>query len=278
MQHLFCFGIGYTAEYISGIIPKEWKLSGTKRSHKESGRFSTILFDELLLIPKDVTHILISIPPNEGGDIVWQRFAKQIRALPNLQWLGLFSTTGVYGDHQGGWVDENTPTNPQNQFSKQRVDAENQWLREFEQYGIPTHIFRVAGIYGPGRNILDRLQSNTTPIIRKEGHCFSRIHVEDIAQIVLHSMQHQTPGHIFNLADDEPAEIYKIAEYAAKLLGNIPIKFKELNLEELSPMEMNFYSENKKVRNDKIKEILKVKLLYPTYRDGLLSIAAILQI
>ncbi|MDG2990631.1 SDR family oxidoreductase [Candidatus Synechococcus calcipolaris G9] len=217
-----------------------------------------------------VTHVLSSIPPDPVGmDGVVACLMDQLMAL-DLQWFGYLSTTGVYGDRQGGWVDETTPVHPQNSRSQARVNAENQFLAS----GLPAHIFRLPGIYGPGsgRNIFSRIQTGKAQHIHRPGHYFCRIHVDDIVQTLFKSLAQPTPGEIYNISDDQPSESSHVLLEAYRLMGQTappPLALEELDL---SPMAASFWQESRRVRNDRIKSVLGVNLKYPTYREGLASI------
>jgi len=276
MPHLFCFGLGYSSRRIAKRLKSQgWHISGTTRDTAKQEAYQKegmdmYLFDGTasITLPQDVTHILHSIPPEEDGDPVARHMAEAILALPHLEWFGYFSTTGVYGDADGAWVDEASPTEPEGARQRRRVQAEQTWLG----MEVPAHIFRLAGIYGPGRNNLESLKKDTAKRIIKPGQYFSRIHVEDIANIVLASIQHPSAGEIFNCCDDMPAPSHEVIEYAADLLRISPPPAQKFEEAELSPMARSFYKANRRVKNDKIKQQLGVKLAYPTYREGLKAI------
>ncbi len=215
-----------------------------------------------------VTHVLTTIPPDrQGVDPVVHCLLSDLEQL-KLAWFGYLSTTGVYGDTQGAWVDETAPTNPQHGRSRQRVAAETSFLKS----SLPAHIFRLPGIYGPGRSTFDRLREGKAQRIDRPGHVFSRVHVDDIVQTLWRSMQQPTPGEIYNICDDEPSESSSLITEAADLLGIQPpdlIPFSEV---QLNPMAASFWSECRRVANRKIKDKLGVKLLYPSYREGLRAI------
>lgn len=275
-KHLFCFGTGFSAIWLANILTqKGWHISGTfrhedKKAHIEQAGITSIRFNDTLTLPKSTTHILLSIPPNDNGDIIYQQYLSQIQELTQLEWIGYFSTTGVYGDHQGNWVDETTPTAPLTLPAKRRVIAEQQWLTS----NLPIHIFRLAGIYGPGRSAIEQLRQGTAKRIDKPQQVFSRIHVADIANIVSASINAPSPGSIYNCADDMPEAQHKVVSYAAKLL-NIPApKLIPFSQAQLSPMAQHFYSCNRRITNNKIKEELNITLQYPNYKIGLASILA----
>lgn len=279
-NHLFCFGLGYSALHLAkDLLTQGWRISGTCRSQEKCDDLrpqgiTAQLFDTDLPLQNPaalatVTHLLISIPPDKEGDVVLRQHLPELQALRDLKWVGYFSTTGVYGDRQGGWVDENTAVNPPNERSRQRVAAEQQWLDS----GLPVQVFRLSGIYGPGRSAINALQHKTARCIDKPGQFFSRIHVEDIARIVQASMVRPQSGAIYNCADDEPSSQADVVEYAAGLLGMEPpppVSFEEA---ELSDMARSFYQSSRKVANHKIKEELQVELKYPSYQQGLKACA-----
>ena len=268
--HLFIFGLGYSAGYIAqAAMAQGFTVSGTCRDNdrcaalKDKG-INAYRFEEVtpeLLAP--ATHILTSIPPQEGqGDIVLPPYGKYFVA----DWLGYLSTTGVYGDWQGEWVNEESEARAGNPRLERRVIAEKQWLER------GAHVFRLAGIYGPGRNVLEDVKDGTARRIEKPGQVFSRIHVEDIARTVLASMLAPAPGNIYNVCDDEPAPAGEVVEYACVLLGAPVPPLLPLEEAQLSAMGREFYSANRRVSNRKIKEKLGVRLAFPTYREGLRAI------
>ena len=217
----------------------------------------------------DSDAVLVSVPPGESGDPVLASFADRIAAAPNLRWIGYLSTVGVYGDHGGGWVDETTPLGARKQRSQNRVTAEHAWL------ALGAHIFRLSGIYGPGRNQLVQLASGTARRIVKPGQTFNRIHVADIAAVIEASLARPRPGGIYNVTDNEPAPPQDVVAFAAKLCGLEPPAEIPFERAELSPMAKSFYSENRRVRNALIREELGVTLSYPTYREGLTALRAL---
>jgi nucleoside-diphosphate-sugar epimerase len=213
--------------------------------------------------------ILVSVPPTERGDPVLASFADQIAAAPKLRWLGYLSTVGVYGDHAGNWVDERTPVMPAKGRSRFRIGAEDSWL------ALGAHIFRLAGIYGPGRNQLMQLKAGAAHRIVKPGQVFNRIHVTDIAAVIEASLRKPRPGAIYNVTDDEPASPQDVIEFAAKLCRREPPPEIPIEHADLSPMARSFYSENKRVRNELIHEELGITLSYPSYREGLTALRAL---
>jgi nucleoside-diphosphate-sugar epimerase len=217
---------------------------------------------------QDVTHVLSSIPPDHQGTDPVVACLMPALEQAELQWFGYLSTTGVYGDTQGAWVDETAEVNPQNQRSQHRIDAESAFLNS----KLPSHIFRLPGIYGPGRSIFDRLRAGTAKRIDRPGHVFSRIHVEDIVRTLWASMQQPNPNSIYNVSDDQPTEPSHLIVEATHLLGISspePVPFDPASM---SPMGASFWSECRRVANQKIKTELGVVLKYPTYREGLRAI------
>jgi nucleoside-diphosphate-sugar epimerase len=275
-KHLFIFGLGYISTTLAKeLLAKGWRVSGTCRSASKGDALKPLgitpyIFDTDLPLDgvwdfSSVTHVLHSVPPTENGDPVFVHHLQDLQNLPELQWFGYLSTTGVYGDHGGEWVDENTPVNPFNDRSRWRAEAEAAWLGS----GLPAHIFRLSGIYGPGSSAIDDVKNGTARRINKPGQVFSRIHVEDIAQILEASMARPNAGSIYNCADDFPAPQAEVVEYAAKLLGVEPPPLIDFDKADLSPMARSFYACNRRVSNKKMKEELGVTLKYKDYISGL---------
>jgi nucleoside-diphosphate-sugar epimerase len=274
-KSLFCFGLGYSARTLANTLRAcGWAVAGTTRD----GAGGTIAFDGDSDLPGDaldgVTHILVSAPPDARGDPVLRRCRDMLAARADgLVWVGYLSTTGVYGDHGGGWVDEDTPRAPLSERAKHRAEAEDGWLALARDHGVPVHVFRLAGIYGPGRNQLAAVLNGTGRRIIKPNQVFSRIHVDDIAGVLQASMARPDPGRVYNVADDEPAPPQDVVAFAAELLGRpVPpeVPFEEA---ELSPMGRSFYAESKRVDNRRIKQELGYTLVYPTYREGLTALS-----
>lgn len=271
---LLSFGHGLSACTLTPhLLTQGWRVIGTTRSADKAEAIRQT-GAEALLWPSgncaaalgDATHLLISVGPSAEGDPVLNALSDDIANAPNLEWIGYLSTTGVYGDHQGGWVDETTPLNPATKRGQWRKNAEAAWAAN---PGLPLHIFRLAGIYGPGRGPFAKLRNGTARRIIKKDQVFSRIHVDDIAQVLLASIAHPNPGAIYNLCDDNPAPPQEIMAYAARLLGlPIPpdVPFEDADM---TPMARSFYSESKCVRNDRIKDELGVTLRYSNYKDVL---------
>jgi len=281
--HLLCFGFGYSARALARILGPDWSITGTSRDAEpraasRGANFRWLRFDrDHPLEPAafaGVTHILISVPPDEAGDPVFDRHRDDIAAISGLAWLGYLSTTGVYGNRGGGWVDENSALSPSGARGRRRAAAEAAWLDLSRGRGVPVHVFRLAGIYGAGRSPFDALRAGTAKRIDKPGQVFSRIHVDDIANVLMASIARPRPGAVYNVCDDEPAASADVITHAAGLLGMAPPLLVPFEVAELSRMARSFYDDNKRVSNALIKAELGVSLRYPTYRDGLAAILA----
>ncbi len=278
-KHILFFGFGFSAHALARkLSASQWKVTGTSRSAEGASAiaaqgFSGVVFDALEAIPEDVTHIVSSVPPDAEGDPVLRRFGKQLsERAGTVEWAAYLSTTGVYGDHGGAWVDENTPLTPNTERGHRRLNAENAWLELHRANALPLHIFRLAGIYGPGRNALENLRDGTAKRVIREGQIFSRIHVDDIAGILQASMQHPNPGRAYNVADDEPCPPQDVITYGAELLGIAPPPEVPFESAELSPMARSFYMDSKRVSNVRLKQELGYEFQYPNYRVGLQSL------
>jgi len=287
MNRLFCFGLGYCAEALARRLKaQEWRIAGTARSRERVKALTdqgveAFLFDGKLANPAaalaGATHILVSAPPTVDGDPVLSHHVRDLSALsPRPEWLGYLSTTGVYGDRQGEWVDETTPLSPSSERAKRRVAAEHAWAAWGTATGVPVQIFRLAGIYGPGRNQVQSVRDGTSRRIVKAGQVFSRIHVEDVAAVLEASIGHPRAGAVYNVCDDEPAPPHEVVEYAAKILGVDPPALEpfEEAARSMSDMALSFYTDSKRVKNDRIKAELGVTLQFPTYREGLRAFVA----
>jgi nucleoside-diphosphate-sugar epimerase len=272
---LLSFGHGYSAQALAArLVPQGWHVTGTTRSSEKAARLvetgiEAVIWPggEIAQALNDASALLISAAPGEDGDPVLARLRAEIaEAAPHLDWVGYLSTTGVYGDHDGDWVEETTPLSPSTARGQARVEAEAAWSAI---PGLPLHIFRLAGIYGPGRGPFAKVRAGTARRIIKPGQVFSRIHVEDIAQVLEASLTHPDPGAIYNLCDDDPAPPEDVIAHAAELLGLPVPPAEDFETAEMTPMARSFYAESKKVRNDRIKTELGVALKYPDYRSGL---------
>jgi nucleoside-diphosphate-sugar epimerase len=280
--HLFCFGLGYSALVLARrLAASGWMVTGTCRSTDKQARlreagFSAVLFDRDRPVDSaalnGITHLLVSVPPAAAGDPVLAMHGHDIAALPALPWLGYLSTTGVYGDRGGGWVDETAALLPTGERGRRRLAAESGWRELWRSHGVPVHIFRLAAIYGPGRSAFDALRAGTAKRIDKPGQVFSRIHVVDLANVLIASIERPRPGAVYNVCDDDPAPPAEVVAYAAELLGVDPPPLVPLNAAGLSPMARSFYDDNKRVANRLIKTELGVALRYADYRAGLAAI------
>ena len=278
---LLSFGHGYSARALSRILlPQDWRIIGTTRSEDKAPRLMNEGVEPRIWPGADMTpalnaatHLLISAAPdNDASDPVLAALRQEIaRRADQFEWVGYLSTTGVYGDHNGDWVDETTPLTPATKRGVARVRAEADWAAI---PGLPLHIFRLAGIYGPGRGPFSKVRNGTARRIIKKGQVFSRIHVADIARVLAASIARPNPGAVYNVCDNDPAPPQDVIAYAADLLG-LPIpEAVDFEAAEMSAMARSFYAESKKVRNDRIKDELGVALLYPTYQSGLTSLLA----
>lgn len=280
---LFIFGLGFSGLEIAGLAKAAgWSVAGTCTSDQkaEGLRAQGIeahLFDGTTSLPAEAvgnaSHVLCTIAPGTTGDPALRTCSTLLR---RARWLGYLSTTGVYGDHGGGWVDENTPARPGQPRSIERLAAERAWQAQGLEAGAAVDIFRLPGIYGPGRSAIEQVKAGTAQRIDKPGQVFSRIHVEDIAGTVLIAITATHAGAIYNVADDLPASTGDVVAFACELLGKPapPIIPWKQAAPAMSDMARSFYAENRRVRNDRIKNELGVVLRYPTYREGLRAIAA----
>ncbi|MGI9434725.1 MAG: SDR family oxidoreductase, partial [Geminicoccaceae bacterium] len=279
---LFCFGLGFSALALArDLMAEGWTVAGTTRREDKRASLKASGIDAYLFSRQQplkdpgkalagVTHLLTSIAPDEDGDPVLGTHLDDLTAGDPIVWTGYLGTTGVYGDRDGGWVDETDPPAPSLPRTKRRVAAEGHWLAS----GLPVHIFRLAGIYGPGsgRSALQSVMAGKARRVIKPGQMFGRIHVDDIVQVLKASIDRPNPGAIYNVADDEPAPPPDVVEYAARLIGVEPppeVPFEEADLSEAA---RSFYADNRRVANDRIRDELGVKLRYPSYREGLRAI------
>ncbi len=276
--HLMVLGLGYTGTAIAASAAElGWQVTATSRNPSRltpPPGISLIDFGDAGPELKSVTHLVQTAAPDEHGDPALARYGAEIAAAPGLRWAGYLSTTGVYGDRAGGWVDEDTPVAPTVARAQRRVAAEQAWAAAVPNCAVD--LFRVAGIYGPGRSAFDDLRSGQARRVAKPGHLFGRIHRDDIAAAVLAAMQQpRQPGvRVLNLADDEPAASADVTAEAARLLGVSPpplVPFAEA-INGMSSMGRSFWSENRRVKSKKTQQILNLRWRYPTYREGLRAI------
>lgn len=277
---LLSFGHGYSARALTRLLlPLGWRVIGTTRAAEKAAGLEEAGVEARLFPGTDLgadldaaSHLLISAGPDAQGDPVLNALGPEIAARAGqFDWVGYLSTTGVYGDHQGGWVDESTPLTPSTRRGAWRKAAEEAWSAI---PGLNLHIFRLAGIYGPGRGPFAKVRKGTARRIIKPGQVFSRIHVEDIAQVLKASIERPNPGAAYNLCDDDPAPPQDVIAHAAELLGLPVPPAVDFDEAEMTPMARSFYAESKRVRNDRIKDELGVTLTYPDYRAGLAALLA----
>ena len=283
---LFVFGLGYSARALAAdLMAQGWTVRGTTRSAEKQAELArqgieTAIFDgETPLadpaVLDDVTHLLASVPPGPDGDPVLRHHGDDLAdRAENMTWAGYLSSTGVYGDRGGDWVDETATRTPATERGQRRVAAEDGWCALWRAAKLPVHLFRLAGIYGPGRNALETVRTGRARRIVKPGQIFSRTHVTDIAAVLAASIARPNPGAAYNVCDDDPAPPRDVILHACELLGVDPppeIPFEEADL---SDMARSFYAESKKVSNARIKAELGVRLAYPDYRAGLAALLA----
>jgi nucleoside-diphosphate-sugar epimerase len=280
-MRLFVFGLGYTAAAFARTMSGQAIVSGTTRDPEKQKRLAAeginaSAFDGASPSPdtadalRDSTHLLISIPPSDS-DPVLAHHADAIRAAKNLRWIGYLSSIAVYGNYGGAWVSEQTTPHPTSARSVQRLAAERAWTKLATELSQPLAIFRIAGIYGPGRNAFVNLAEGKAHRIVKPGQVFNRIHVADIVAALAATTERSAAG-LFNLADDEPAPSQDVVAHAAALMGVLPppeIPFPEADL---SSMARSFYADNKRVANARMKRDIGVSLRHPTYREGLAAL------
>lgn len=282
-RRLFIFGLGYSGLAIARTAQAAgWSVAGTVRTPAKAeglraGGIEAHVFDGTRPIEQAVlgsdAHVVCTIAPGTGGD---PALGASADALRGARWLGYLSTTGVYGDRGGDWVDEDTPPRPTQPRSMERLAAERAWQALGHDSSAAVAVFRLPGIYGPGRSALDQVRSGIARRIEKPGQVFSRIHVEDIAGAVMAAVARDGAGGVFNVADDLPAPSGDVVAYACELLGvAVPPALPWEEAEPtLSPMARSFYAESRRVRNERMKRVLGMKLRYPTYREGLRAILA----
>ena len=283
MSRLLSLGHGYSARALATLLrPAGWTITGTSRSPDKAQSIQAEGDTPLLWPGSDLgaalaqaTHLLLSAAPTEAGDPALAALKDEIaQAAPQLQWVGYLSTTGVYGNRDGGWVDETSPLAPSTRRGQLRVEAEAAWQSLAAATGLPLHIFRLAGIYGPGRGPFAKVRAGTARRIIKPGQVFSRIHVDDIVQVLLASIARPNPGAIYNLCDDEPAPPQDVIACAARMMGLPVPPAIPFETAEMTPMARSFYGDSKRVRNTRIKSELGVTLKYPTYQTALQAILA----
>ena len=277
-HRLVVFGLGYTGAAIAArAVAEGWHVAGTSRDPagiRAPAGVQVLGFDRAASVLAEATHLVATAPPGEQGDPVLATHRAAIAAARRLRWAGYLSTTGVYGDRGGGWVNEATPPAPGSERSVRRLAAEQGWARFADRLAVD--VFRVAGIYGPGRSALEEVRAGTARRVLRAGHLFGRIHRDDIARaVVVAAGQGRPPGlRVLNLVDDEPAESSAVIEEAAHLLGMEPppaVAYEQA-VPGMNPMTRSFWAENRKVANAQTKAMLGIEWLYPSYRQGLRAI------
>ena len=277
-MQLLVLGLGYTGRAVcEAALAAGWRVTATSRSPggvRAPDGVGLIAFDDAATCIATATHVLQTAPPGERGDPALIRFGPGLASAPHLRWAGLLSTTGVYGDRGGAWVDEDTQAAPTGPRGQRRLGAERQWASAFARLAVD--IFRLAGIYGPGRSAFEDLRAGSARRVDRPGHLFGRIHRDDIAAAVLAAMRQDRPAgeRVLNLADDEPASSADVVAEAARLLGMPPpplITFEQA-MPTMSDMGRSFWAENRRVASRKTQEWLGLRWRYPTYREGLRGI------
>lgn len=281
-KKLFCLGFGYCANALARrLAPQGWTILGTTRSAEKASAMRAAGHDAVPVsngkLPretfKDVSAVLVSAPPGPEGCPALITAETSIRASArDIRWIGYLSTNGVYGDYAGAWVDETSALKATRPRGLKRIEAERRWREFGASINVPTIIFRLPGIYGPGRSAIETVRSGVAKRIYKEGQVFSRMHVDDIAAALAASIAINNPHDVYNLADDEPAPPQDVIEYACNLLGVEPLPLTPIEEAAMSEMALSFYADNKRVSNKRMKESLNFTLRYPTYREGLRAI------
>ena len=283
---IFCFGIGYTGQFLLECLKtRGWQVGGTVRDASKHAYFKQKNWHVYLTegnnpitdikrVLENFPYVIWTIPPDQGGHNMFLSNYYPILANNKIaKWVGYLSATSVYGDFQGAWVDEESITLPTTERGKSRLIAEHDWVSLYRKYNVPVHIFRLSAIYGPGRNALQSILSGQARLVKQDGvrpaQIFNRMHVADIVETLIKSMQQPRPGAVYNLADDLPTPPEDVLHYAQKLLGIQSIPEVSINQETISPMTRSFYQESKRVANHLIKQELGICLRYPTYRQGL---------
>lgn len=274
---LLSLGHGYSAQALEQhLLPRGWTIIGTTRSEDRARELAARGVEPLIwpgspLPLARATHLLTSVAPR-GGDPVLAAHGPEIAAATHLQWVGYLSTVGVYGDHQGGWVDEDTPPDATSTRAQERIEAEAQWQKLCDRAGLRLHIFRLAGIYGPGRGPFEKLREGRAQMVIKPGQYFSRIHQSDIGQALDLAIRSDLGSRVWNLCDNAPAPPQDVLRHAAYLLSIDPPPEVPFEHADLSPMARSFYADSKRVKNDRIKQDLGLQLAYPDYQSGLAGI------
>lgn len=285
---LFCFGLGFTGRAMArALMSAGWKVAGTCQAAEQQAELAAAgieafrldrghpLADPLQALA-GTTHLLSTVPPDREGDAVLDQHGRDLARLEGVTWAGYLSTVGVYGDSAGAPRDETSPLRPTTARSHQRAAAETAWRRLGSEYGLPVHVFRLAGIYGPGRSVLEKVRAGTARRIDRPGHLFSRIHVDDVVAVLRASMGRPRPGAIYNVCDDLPAAPADVVAFACGLTGAPlpPLQDFETAAATMSPIELSFWRDSRRIDNRRIREELGVRLVHPDYRSGLRAILA----
>jgi len=287
MSVLLAVGLGYSAKELARRLhAQDWRIIGTSRTLEgaralDAMGYEGIAFDGSPPSPAlsraigEATHLLVSASPGEAGDPLLSQHAEDLRTA-NLEWIGYLSTIGVYGNHDGAWIDEETPVEPTARRGRARVEAERAWMALSEETGVATGIFRLSGIYGPGRGPMERVRRGDARAVIKPGQVFNRIHVKDIAtalEAAIARAGDRAGPRVYNVTDDEPAPPEEVLDFAADLLGVSHPPRVPFEQADMSPMARSFYADNKRTSNARMKQELGVTLAYPTYREGLRALA-----
>lgn len=285
-MNILILGLGYSAGFFArAALARGWEVTGTVRSAEKAAALSregirTLVFggfavsSALAKAVAEADAVLVSVQPAEDGDPALGPLRDALIAAPNLRWIGYLSTIGVYGDQGGAWIDEATPPAPTNDRTRQRVDIEEAWLELGRDSGKPVQIFRLSGIYGPGRNAITKLRNGTANRLIKPGQVFNRIHVDDIAGVLMASLAQPRQGAVYNVTDDEPGPPQDVITFAAGLAGLEPPPEIPFEQAKLSPMAASFYGESKRVSNALVKREFGYAFRYPTYREALRALAS----
>jgi nucleoside-diphosphate-sugar epimerase len=286
MPHLLCFGYGFTAAALTDLLDRDaWTVTGTATTREGAARIDAkgvkgLVFDgehasaEVAAAILRATHVLLSIPPGAAGDPAFIHHSEDIARSTSVMWIGYLSTIGVYGDHDGMWIDETSQVAPVSERGHRRLAAETAWQDLGARAGKRVQVFRLPGIYGPGRSAIDSVRAGSAKRIVKRGQVFNRIHVDDIAGALALALAGRGGQDVYNIVDDEPAPPQDVVAHAARLLAMEPppeIAFEDARL---SPMAASFYGENKRVSNARAKADLGWSPRHPTYREGLAAILA----
>lgn len=285
-MNILILGLGYSAGFFArAALARGWEVTGTVRSAEKAAELSregirTLVFggfavsSALAKAVAEADAVLVSVQPSEDGDPALGPLRAALTTAPKLRWIGYLSTIGVYGDQGGAWIDEATPPAPTNARTRQRVAIEEAWLTLGRDSGKPVQIFRLSGIYGPGRNAIGKLREGKATRLIKPGQVFNRIHVDDIAGVLMASLAKPRNGAVYNVTDDEPGPPQDVITFAAELTGLKPPPEIPFEQAELSPMAASFYGESKRVSNMLVKQELGYAFRYPTYREALRALAA----